>query len=190
MKRLLFLLPLLFIVLNVLPLSLQKDQVQLNSNGKTLTPSSWQIIHNTRTGPASAFIADPNIDPQKTTEQPTTSQVVSTTYRGFPFGAYVHEPQVIAAGRFTVTAWQWLWAALDIVIVLTTLVLAWAVNRRPRKAKLQEFPAHLAQPIAAPQPQPAPQPTNIDYKLPDPVIVPPTVAQPPQQPPAGPSQQR
>lgn len=132
MKKLLYLVPLVLLVLNFLPMSLYKDTVNYGSSLDTLSPSHWkprnlevsfsasvgEAVASGNTGGSAGALSD------------------GATFRGFPAGAYfsrssdTNTPGVRSS--LNVSAWSWLWAGVDGLLLLVSLVVAFLVNRRSK----------------------------------------------------------
>lgn len=174
MKKLLYLIPLILIVLNLLSFSLYKDTVRLNKLN-SLTPSHWLIASENLSASVNLGNVTPVSNSQAAQEANAASYVsIGSTFKGFPFGAYFsknnssNSPGV--SSSFDISAYSILWIFVDGLLVLITLLIAFFINRRqsvapatnlssinpPVEGQLPNYPQQISTPTATPV-QPNPQ---------------------------------
>lgn len=156
MKKLLYLVPLILIVLSALPVSLYKDKVNFllyeNPNAKVdnledalkkLSPSHWKmqdykVNASINPGLDSLPLESSEIDAlldQQASEAPKPEPLYKdATFRGFPFGAYFSKSSstgtVNNQASYSASGYSWLWAAADVSLVIASVAIAFAVNRK------------------------------------------------------------
>ncbi len=179
MKKLLYLIPLVFIALSAAGISLHKDTVSYKAGAdlQSLTPSHWKLQD---------YSLNVSVDLSKTAN--TDSQQFKAysdgaKFYGFPFGAYFTNKQNSSVSGLDVSAYSWLWGLVDGLIIIIALLLAWIINRMRPSAE------SLINSLSQPQPMPTsmpiqPPPQQIVPQAPDPVaIIAPQVIQPQSSPP-------
>ena len=115
MKKLLYLIPVLLIVLCATPFALYKDTVKPQGTLYTFSPSYWKVsIHINSSNDSLTPVNSANSAPTAFTEK--------ASFKGFPFGAY------FSSSNFT--GWSWLWSLIDLIIIAATLVFAIRINRK------------------------------------------------------------
>jgi hypothetical protein len=147
MKKLLYLIPLILIGLSTLPLSLYKDKVDFailknpasfsgdfSSVLTTLDPQHWKMINFSTSSTGSLEPAAENDTSQSEAEH--IYEVAE--FHGFPFAAYFSANETSKTSTFTThteaSGWSWLWATIDAVLIMGTLVFAIMFNRKKGQA--------------------------------------------------------
>jgi len=173
-EKLLYLIPLVLIGLSVLPVSLYKDKVDFllskNPNAKVedlagaltkLSPSHWKMIDyqvNASANLGAASFSFNSSDTKATTEQQAPETPKSeplykgARFRGFPFGAYFSTSSssntASSQSSYSASGYSWLWAAVDVLLIVASLVISFKVNRKKKIEPVAAQP--LAQPISNP----------------------------------------
>lgn len=158
MKKLLYLVPIVLILLSVTPIALYKDKVDFllakNPNAKIddlasaltkLSPSHWKMLNfNTSASGSLGSISFPTDSPDGVTmsgnQSPATPKpeplYEGATFRGFPIAAYFSKDSDTNSGGFTgstqASGYSWLWATVDGLLVLVSLAVAFKVNRQQK----------------------------------------------------------
>lgn len=137
MKRLLYLLPLALIVLSLAGISLHKDTVSYKPGGdlQSLTPSHWKMKDYNLN--ASVDLSQASGD----TSAATKAYSDGAKFYGFPFGAYFSNDQHYSSSSLSVSAYSWLWSAVDVLLVVATLLLAILLNRPNKQVPMAQPPA-------------------------------------------------
>jgi hypothetical protein len=132
MKKLLFAVPIILLLLCVTPFALLKDQVHFASTGAGLTPGHWRLRAYSIGGSSdltrNLFLTDNTVGKAV----PAISE--GAHYYGFPFAFYLTNHGASKASEVDIQALSWLWLAVDMAFILGTLAGAAALNRRrPRQ---------------------------------------------------------
>lgn len=153
MKKLLYLFPLVLLALCATHITLHKDTVTYSPGGglTSLKPSHWKLRDyelNTSFSLPQAQAAG--------NQQSSASQSYSQNaqFNGFPFGFYFSNAKSSSISSYKVSAYSWLWAAVDGLIIILALLTAIFFNRPRRK----------------PEPVPTNAPTTIDSVYPSPPL--------------------
>ena len=136
MKKLLYLIPLALLVLNAMPLAVYKNTVNYSPNSQSyhLSPSYWRQLEMKVPKPAfsqsTVFLSSGGTLPSAV---PLSK---GAQFYGFPAGFYFKKVNVLnyflPNVPYTVTAFSWLWATADGLIIVITLAAAlWFNRRRP-----------------------------------------------------------
>jgi|GEM_PF-4706500 len=134
MKKLLFLIPLVLLILNVTPWALYKNSVNYTLNGHpySLSPAYWRQL-SLNENSHSSYQSTVIVDSSGTTPSAVPLSKDARFY-GFPVGFYLKKANVLNGSLpgvpYTVTAFAWLWAVVDGTIVIVTLLAALWFNRR------------------------------------------------------------
>ncbi len=80
-------------------------------------------------------------------------------FKGFPFGAYFTKNKKTSTGgaesSINISAYSWLWATVDIVLIIGTLVLALLMNRKkPKASQMQNMSSNVQSQPGFNQPSP------------------------------------
>lgn len=204
MKKLLYFIPLVLIGLSALPFSLYKDNVDFllakNPNAKiedlqtavtTLSPSHWKMLGYQTQASASLGTVSFSFD-SSDTEATTTQQTPEVskpdplykdaTFRGFPFGAYFSNSNstktATSQSSYSASGYSWLWATVDALLVVVSLVIAFKFNRTKKGQPVAVQP--LTQPLAQPYTQPIANPSMMPSDQPQVTITQPNVVSPTQ----------
>ncbi len=128
MKRLMLILPLFLIVLNFLPVSLYKQNVNFGSTLDTLSPSYWRPIQLDLSFSTNLNQGTPN------NSQAAKSLSDGASFRGFPIGAYfsknVDNQTPGSSIGVNTSAWSWLWAGVDALVLILVGVGSFLAYRR------------------------------------------------------------
>jgi len=137
MKKLLYLFPLVFLILNATPLALYKNSVNYSPNGRIyqLTPSYWRQL-STKVAKTNQSVYESTIITGNAGTPPSAVPISKgARFYGFPMGFYFNNSNVknnsLPNIPTTVTAYSWLWATLDSFILIIFLVAAIWINIRP-----------------------------------------------------------
>lgn len=130
MKKLLYLLPLILLGLNILPVSLYKDTVK-QTGVTALSPSSWHMA-NESVSFSINLGSITSLSAASAAQQAKDAQYVSigSTFRGFPYGAYFSK----STSDFSLSAYSILWAVVDGSLVIVAFLIAMILNRKPKNA--------------------------------------------------------
>lgn len=128
-KKLLYLVPVAFIVLNFFSITLFKDTVNFGDTFYHGSPRHWSVkLHNSHFSGTLQEV-DPNAPEPKVVP---LSQ--DANFKGFPFGAYfsksVNETTATSTSSYSVSGWSWLWLTVDAGLVLGSIYLAFKLNRK------------------------------------------------------------
>ena len=167
MKKLLYLIPLLLIVLNVLPFSLYKDTIKLNTID-SLTPSHWQIASENMSFSGSLGSITPGSNAQAAQSVNLATYVsIGATFRGFPFGAYfsrsVGSNSHGGSSNFDISGYSVLWIFVDGLLVLITILATFLINKKQRVSPTANL-SPPSNPSNGIQPQPIYQP-NVNASI-------------------------
>ena len=135
MKKLLFLIPLILLALNATSLALYKNTVNYSQNAQLyhLSPSYWRQL--TMKVPVSNTLSTVFLSSAGTPPS-TTPLSKGAQFYGFPAGFYFKNTKVINGTMpgvpYTVTAFSWLCATVDgLVVVIALVIVLWFIRHRP-----------------------------------------------------------
>jgi hypothetical protein len=135
MKRLLFLLPLILLALNVTHVSLYKPSVNYSPNGQLyhLTPASWRQKSIKIAAPQNPYMQSGPLMGNGGMAPSSEPLSHNAKFNGFPLGFYfsnhLSNDNSFVGQSVTITAYSWLWAIIDGLIVVAALALALVYNR-------------------------------------------------------------
>lgn len=146
MKKLLYLIPLLLIVLSFASISVHNDTVSYKPGGdlQSLTPSHWKMKD---------YNLNASIDLSQTSNNTSASPKAysdGAKFYGFPFGAYFSNDQHYSSSSLSVSAYSWLWSTVDVLLIVATLLLAILLNRRNNQEPSFQPPADTPTPTSPP----------------------------------------
>ena len=134
MKKLLFAIPAILLLLCVTPWALYKDHVQFAASGAGLTPSHWRLRAYSIGGSSdltrNLFLTDNTVGKAV----PAISE--GARYYGFPFAFYLTNHGASKASEVDIKALSWLWLTVDMALVLGALAAAAACNRRMSRNRI------------------------------------------------------
>jgi hypothetical protein len=133
MKKLFYIIPVILAILCALHFNVHNDTINHNPQGDlaSLKPSHWKT-------------REYNIDASVSLAQPSSAGSSSQTntplsqrgkFYGFPFGFYVVNQQSTANSSVNFSAYSWLWATVDGLLIILTIVLAFFINRRETESE-------------------------------------------------------
>lgn len=128
MKKLLYLIPVILIILCATPFALYKDTVTMGSSLDTASPRYWNVsVHVSFSGTLN------DSDTAQSAPKPSAYSD-GATFKGFPIGAYFSRSSSSnsssSSSSFSVSGWSWLWGLFDILLIAGSLYLAIRVNKR------------------------------------------------------------
>lgn len=139
MKKLLYLIPVILLGLNFLPVSLYKDVVKANGL-YSLTPSHWRYKTESYSGSINITVNPLSSSTPSNVAQlqkaAAAAEFVSSgaSFKGFPFGAYFSKSSTssnsTSSGYYNISAYSILWLSVDGLLILITLLLAVYLNRK------------------------------------------------------------
>lgn len=149
MKKAFYLIPLLLLAISATHFSLYKDTVNYNPSGdlKSLKPSHWKIMDFQLNASFSLSQASASGSSSTNSTKPYSD---GAKFNGFPFGFYFVKSESTTIYQYSVSAYSWLWASVDILIVVLGLLVAFLFNRK-RNFQTELPPTDFQQP-SAPQP--------------------------------------
>lgn len=195
MKKLLYIVPLLLLGLCVSSLSLYKDNVDYaivkNPNAEftdiagaftQLSPSHWKMIDyqvsgSANLGDSEVFVgSDEEFQKHQAKQQPKVEPVSQgAKFYGFPVAAYFSKNSSTqtanSSSSVTASAYSYLWVAIDLLLIIGSLVVAVLLNRK------KKIPTTSAQPFT---PQASENTTTVPPVSSQSTIVQPTVVAPAQ----------
>lgn len=137
-RQLAYLIPLALLVLNLTPWALYKDTVGFSGKipvFESLAPSSWKLIEYDAsvTGSVTMTTATTTVTPAN----PPLS--TNASFKGFPFGAYFSRSSNTstssANSSYSVSAYSWLWATVDGLLVVGLFIAAGWYSRLGTKRR-------------------------------------------------------
>jgi hypothetical protein len=136
MKKLIFLIPLAVLALNATPWALYKNTVNYSLDGQLyhLSPSSWKQL-NISIPKANQSIYNTTIIVNRGGTPPLVVPLSQgARFYGFPVGFYLKKTDVttstLPGTRAVVTAFSWMWATLDGLLVIITVAICLWINYR------------------------------------------------------------
>jgi len=149
MKKLLYLIPLLLVVLNLTPGAIYKDTVGFSGKQtaiENLAPGNWSIIsYNMGSSLASPLALNATASSLQTTSLSTAINPALSTnaqFKGFPFGAYFNTTTSTTTSYSKATeqvsAWSWLWSTADLLFIILALMIAYQCNKKAKKKTVNE----------------------------------------------------
>jgi len=144
MKKLLYLIPILLIILNLTPDALYKDTVGFSGKESTvesLAPGNWTIVnYNIGSSLASPLALNATSSSLQTTNLSTViNSALSSNaqFKGFPFGAYFNNSDFTTTSYSKATeqisALSWLWSTVDLLLVILVFVIVYSLNKKDKK---------------------------------------------------------
>lgn len=134
MKKLLYLIPLLLVILCATPFALYKDTVTHGTSLDSASPRHWKILSVDMSYSGSLDRGSSIL--QELQPAPPAPYSQAATFKGFPIGAYFNRSSTsngpVSSSSFSVSAVSWLWSTLDILLILATLYYAISVNRKTK----------------------------------------------------------
>lgn len=156
--KLLYLLPILLLGLSLTPVTLYKDKVEFllvkNPNAQfddlagavtALDPGHWKMIDYSVNASANFDDISFSFSDTETVEQDYQEPEVpkpeplyqGATFRGFPFAAYFSKDSSTKTANSSsserASGFSWLWIAIDTLLVIVSLIVAFIVNRKKRQ---------------------------------------------------------
>ncbi|MBW3569089.1 hypothetical protein KY385_03080 [Candidatus Parcubacteria bacterium] len=183
-KQLLYLIPLLLTVLSATPISLYKDKVDflISKNpdaqfedfaaaATTISPAHWKMLDYQENSSANFSAAtfsfnsagNPVDTPDAQASEMSESEPLykGAAFRGFPFAAYFSKNSTTTfeggSSSFSASGYSWLWAIINVSLIVATLVFSFIVNRKRKEAAfygqvVQPFGNSTAENSVYPQP--------------------------------------
>jgi hypothetical protein len=142
MKKLLFLIPVILLILNATPLALYKNSVNYSPNGMaySLSPSYWKQLKIIQS--SHSPYKDMVFGSSAGTMPSAVALSKGAHFYGFPVGFYFKKSGVLNQSLpgvpYTIEAFSSRWAIVDGSIIFVTLLIALFFNLRHGKSKLTE----------------------------------------------------
>jgi hypothetical protein len=140
-QRILYLIPALLALLCFTPLQLHKDTINFGSSLDTFSPSHWKLIDLQFGVSASVDSGNTNSSTSASSTQPEPVSK-DASYKGFPFGAYFSRSTAkkssTTTSNFSASGWSWLWALVDTLIIIISLLLAVFINRKKNVSEITD----------------------------------------------------
>ena len=123
--------PFILIGLSLTTFALYKDTVKYGTSLDTLSPSHWKVI-DMQISFSGSLDSFEEVDPNQPTPEPEPVSK-GATFKGFPFGAYFSRSESSSNGNFNASGYSWLWGAIDLLLIVVSLVVSFKVNRKKKE---------------------------------------------------------
>jgi hypothetical protein len=127
MRKLLYVIPFILIGLSLTPFALYKDNVNYGNSLDSLSPSHWKIL-NLQLSFSGSVDSTQSQNPNEPLPEPEPVSK-DASFKGFPFGAYFSRSETSQNGNFNASGYSWLWAGIDLLLIIASLIISFTVNR-------------------------------------------------------------